>query len=249
MTMNRFQKSLAGALLVIFALGISPLAVSQDDDRTWLQVRTVHVKPDRYNDFEDLQIQLSEAQQAAGISGRMVWEEIRGDLSTFHIVQSVGNLAELDEPSEPLMEEEAWAAWIKAIYETTDSSTRTILRSHLEWSIPADEDSEPGLLVLRTTKVKPSKMYEYHGWIQDQLVPALKEGGAKGVTFNHTVFGGDSTTWVSGSRIPNWAALQRRRGSLAHMSNEDYVALMTPLGDMVISSDLRVLRYRADLSN
>lgn len=249
MTKNRFQKSLAGALLVIFTLGISPLAISQDEDRTWLQVRTVHVKPDRYNDFEDLQIKLSEAQQAAGQSGRWVWEEIRGDLSTFHIVQSVDNLAELDESSEPPMGEEEWAAWIKAIYETTDSSKRTILRSHLEWSIPADEDSEPGLLVLRTTTVAPNKMYEYHGWIQDQLVPALIKGGAKGVTFNHTVFGGDSNTWVSGSRIPNWAALQRRRGSLAYMSDEDYAALFAPLGEMVIASDIRILRYRADLSN
>jgi hypothetical protein len=249
MTMNRFHKPLAGALLAIFALGVPLLASSQDEDRTWLQVRTVHVKPNRFDDFVNLQIKLSEAQQAAGQNGRSVWQEIRGDLSTFHIVQSVDNLAELDEPSEPPMGEEEWAAWIKAIYETTASSTRTILRSHLEWSIPADEDSEPGLLVLRSTTVAPNKMYEYHGWIQDQLVPALRKGGAKGVTFNHTVFGGDSTTWVNGSRIPNWAALQRRRGSLAYMSDEDYIALMAPLGEMVIASDLRILRYRADLSN
>lgn len=147
------------------------------------------------------------------------------------------------------MEEEEWEAWIKAIYEVIDSNTLTILRSHLEWSIPAEEDSEPGLLVLRSTTVAPNKMYDYHGWIQDQLVPALKKGGAKGVSFNHTVFGGDSTTWVSGSRIPNWAALQRRRGSLAYMSDEDYIALMAPLGEMVTASDLRILRYRADLSH
>ena len=173
MTMNRIQKTFVGAVLVMFALGASHLASAQDDDRTWLQVRTVHVKPDRFNEFVELQVQLSDAQQAAGHSGRSVWQEIRGDLATFHFVQSVDNLAELDEPWEPPMDDEAWAAWLKAIYETTDSSERTILRSHLEWSIPADEDSEPGLLVLRTTTVKPSKMYAYHGWIQDQLLPAL----------------------------------------------------------------------------
>jgi hypothetical protein len=249
MTMNQFRKPLASVLLAILALGVPLLASSQDDDRTWLQVRTVHVKPDRFDDFVDLQIKLSEAQQAAGQTGRSVWQEIRGDLGTFHIVDSVDNLAELDEPFEPPMEEEEWAAWIKAIYEVTESSSRTILRSHLEWSIPADEDSAPGLLVLRSTTVAPNKMYDYHGWLQDQLVPALRKGGAKGVSFNHTVFGGDRTTWVSGSRIPNWAALQRRRGSLAYMSDEDYIALMEPLGEMVTASDLRVLRYRADLSN
>ena len=249
MTMNRFQKPFASAMLVIFALGAPHLASSQDEDRTWLQVRTVHVKPDRYDDYVGLQTELSEAQKATGKSGRSVWQETRGDLGTFHIVTSIDNLAELDEPFEPPMEEEEWAAWIKAIYEVTDSSTRTILRSHLEWSIPADEDSEPGLLVLRSTTVDPNKMWEYHGWIENQLVPALKKGGAQGVSFNHTAYGGDSTTWVSGTRIPNWAALQQRRGSLAHLSTEDYVALLAPLADMVTASDLRVLRYRADLSN
>jgi hypothetical protein len=220
--MNRFQKPLAGALLLIFVLGVPLLASSQDEDRTWLQVRTVHVKPDRFDDFVELQINLSEAQKAAGQNGRSVWQEIRGDLGTFHFVKSIDNLAELDEP---------------------------FLRSHLEWSIPADEDSEPGLLVLRSTTVDPNKMWEYHGWIENQLVPALKKGGAQGVSFNHTAYGGDSTTWVTGTRIPNWAALQRRRGSLAYLSTEDYVALLAPLADMVTASDLRILRYRADLSN
>ena len=249
MTMNRFQKPLAGALLMIFSLGVPLLASSQDEDRTWLQVRIVHVKPDRVGDYVDLQIKLSEAQKAAGQTGRDVWQEIRGDLATFHQVRSVDNLAELDEPSEPPMEEEEWAAWLSAIRDATDSSKRIILRSHLEWSIPADEDSEPGLLVLHYTTVAPNKMGDYHRWIQDQLLPALKEGGAQGVSFNHTAFGGDRTTWVSSRRIPNWAALQRRRGSLAYMSDEDFAALFAPVAEMVTASDLRILRYRADLSN
>ncbi len=249
MTMNRLQKLLAGALLVIFALGVPLLASSQDEDRTWLQVRIVHVKPDRVGDFVDLQIKLSEAQKASGRTGRSVWQEIRGDLATFHVVYSVDNLAELDEAIEPPMGEEEWAAWLSAIREVTDSSTRTILRSHLEWSIPANEDSEPGLLVLRYTTVAPNRMGDYHGWIQDQLLPALKEGGAQGISFNHTAFGGDSTTWVNGARIPNWAWLQRRRGSLAYMSDEDFTALFAPVAEMVTARDLRILRYRADLSN
>jgi hypothetical protein len=107
---------------MILALGTPLLASSQDDDRTWLQVRTVHVKPDRFNDFVELQIKLSEAQKATDKNGRSVWQEIRGDLGTFHFVESVDNLAELDEPFEPPMEEEEWAAWIKA----TSQSSRMV---------------------------------------------------------------------------------------------------------------------------
>ena len=51
---NLFRKSLTGAVIVMFTLGVPQLANSQDDDRTWLQVRTTYVKTDRVGDYEEL---------------------------------------------------------------------------------------------------------------------------------------------------------------------------------------------------
>ena len=61
-------------------------------------------------------------------------------------------------------------------------------------------------------------------------------------------FGGDTNRWVSGARIPNFAALNGP-GPLASLSDEEREALFADLGDMVWGSEVRVLRYRADLSH
>lgn len=246
---KRLKALTTGIVLTAFSLAIPLQAGAQDEDRTWLQVRTTHVKRDRVQEFVALQEKFAQALAADDRPGRDVWEEVRGDNSTFHSVTSIDNLAELDEPFDPPMGEEEWAAWVAALLATIDSSTRTILRSHREWTIPADDDDEPGLLRLRSIRVKPGSMYAYHGWVIDQLIPALKANGAKGVSFNHGAFGGDTSTWVMGSRIDNFAALQKRKGSLSGMSDEDYGALMGASADMVVSTDIRILRHRADLSN
>jgi len=51
-------------------------------------------------------------------------------------------------------------------------------------------------------------------------------------TFHIVTFGGDTNRWVSGARIPNFAALNGPGPR-----------------DMVWGSEVRVLRYRADLSH
>jgi hypothetical protein len=249
MTNKRLKALTTGIVLAAFSLAIPLQASAQDEDRTWLQVRTTHVKPDRVQEFVALQEKFAKALAADERPDRDVWEEVRGDNSTFHSVTAIDNLAELDEPFDPPMGDKEWQEWVAALLSTIDSSTRTILRSHLDWTIPADDDNEPGLLRLRSIQVKPGSMYNYHGWVVDQLIPALKANGAKGVSFNHSAFGGDTSTWVMGSRLDNFAELQKRKGSLSGMSDEDYAALMGASADMVLSTDIRILRYRADLSN
>lgn len=249
MNKKRLTALTTSIVMAAFALAVPLQASAQDEDRTWLQVRTTHVKIDRVQEFVALQEKFAKALAADDRSGRDVWEEIRGDNATFHAVSAIDNLAELDEPFVPPMAEEEWDEWVAALRQTIDSSTRTILRSHREWTIPADEGTEPGLLRLRSIKVKPGSMYAYHGWVIDQLIPALKANGAKGVSFNHGAFGGDTSTWVMGSRIENFAELQKRKGSLSGMSDEDYGALLGASADMVLSTDIRILRHRADLSN
>ncbi len=248
MTIHRNGIPAVAGMLISIALAMPAISIAQEVERTWIQVREVHVKPGRVNDFVRLQIQLSEALKADGRPGRGVWQEIRGDLATFHIVAPVDDLAELDEPNEPVMNEDDWAEWVAAILDVTESSERTILRSHREWTISPEEGSEPDLLLLRTTTVKPTHMGEYHTWVADKLVPALKKGGAKGVSFNHQVYGGNATTWVVAARLENWAALQRPRGALNYLSDEEYSALVMPAREMTLASDLRILRYRPDIS-
>jgi len=241
------KKIYSGLVLLGAALLLPALANAQDEERTFISVRTVHVKASMDQEFVELQKQLNAAAVAAGQPGRSVWQEIRGDLGTFYIVSDLENFAVYDEENDPPMEEEAWEAWVDAIMDTTASSTRMVLRTHPEYSIEAEDGSEPGLLLLRYTTVAPGKGGDYHEWVENQLSPALKAGGATGVSFNHVAIGGNTNLWISGSRIDNWAELDTR-GPLAGMSDEDRAALFANFSDMVWESDIRILRFRADLS-
>ena len=236
------------SFLVVALTLLAPMSASaQDDERSFSDIRTVYVKASKYQEFMELQTTLKKALQADGRPGRTVWQEVRGDVGAIHIVNSVSGLATLDEEWDPPMKEDMWAEWVEAINGTVISSIRRILRQHPEYSIPADEGAEPAMLVLRYTTVAPGKSREYHDWVENQLVPALKAGGASGITFSHVALGGDTNLWVSTGRVASWAEIDAP-GPLAAMSEEELDALFAPYGDMVTSSEVRVLRFVAALS-
>jgi hypothetical protein len=238
----------AGLLLLATMSLLLPLTASaQDADVSYSQIRTVHVKPSMVSEYVELQKQLNDAAKAAGQSGRGVWQEVRGDLLTFHTVSRLESFAQYDEDGNPPMDEDAWAKWLEAIGDVTASSSRTIMRTHPEYSIPVEEESTPSLLIVRRTTVAPGRSGAFHDWIENKLVPALKNGGAEGVTFSHVAFGGNTDDWISASRIDNWAELDTP-GPLADLSDEERGALFADWGETVWGSDVRIMRFRADLS-
>ncbi len=237
-----------GSLLLTTMTLLAPVSAgAQDEERSFSDIRTVRIKASKYQEFIELQTTFRDALQADGRPGRDVWQEVRGDVGVMHIVNPIDSLAELDEQWVPPMEEDAWAEWVEAINGTVNSSARMILRRHPEYSIPSDDDSAPAMLVLRYTTVAPGKGGAYHDWLENQLVPALTAGGASGVSFGHVALGGDTNLWVSASRVANWTEIDGP-GPLAAMSEEERAALFAPYGDMVTKSEVRVLRYRTDLS-
>jgi antibiotic biosynthesis monooxygenase (ABM) superfamily enzyme len=248
MTRRSYGRIAACGLLLAAAPLLLPLTASaQDEARTWSTVRTIHVKPSMVPEFVELQKQLNEAGKAAGHRGRGVWQEIRGDLATFHVVEGLDNFAQYDEEFTPAMGEDEWDAWVDAIGDTIVSASRRINRTHPEYSIPTGDDSTTELLVLRTTSIAPGKGGDFHEWLEDKLVPALKSGGAEGVWFSHVAFGGSTDRWTIASRIDNWAELDEP-GPLSHLSDEERAALFEGWGEMVWGSDVRIMRFRPDLS-
>ncbi len=246
-SVNYFNRALSGLLAIVFIMAFGPTqVVAQDNDRTYIQVRTVHVKGGMVPQYIELQKQFTEAMKADGRPGRSVWREIRGDLSTFYQVSVLDNFAANDEPFDPPMDEDAWAEWIAAITNATHSSTRTILRTHPEWSTAPDSDREPNLLYLRYRTVGQGQMGAYHDWVKNSLSPALKEGGAD-VTFSHVTLGGNNRTWISATSHENWAELDGP-GPLSHMSDAAIDGMLDAGNSLVVESENRILRYRADLS-
>jgi hypothetical protein len=243
------KKIQGSALLLAAALLFSANAGAQDDEGPqYLSVRIVTTTVDGGATWVEQQRQLAARHKERGDPGRDVWQEIQGDIDTFHIVTFSDELGGGGGPNEDPPMGDAQEEWVAKIGPTVASRSTKILRQYPEHSIAADADAEQGLLILRYTDVAPGRGGAYNTWLADKLVPALKAGGAKGVDFNRVVFGGDTNRWVSASHIPNFAALNGP-GPLASLSDEEREALFADFSDMVWGSEVRILRYRADLSH
>lgn len=77
---------------------------AQDEQRTYIQVRSVKVKGGMAPEFVELQRQFAEAMKADDRPGRNVWQEIRGDLDTFHFVTALEKFGDMDAPFDPAMQ-------------------------------------------------------------------------------------------------------------------------------------------------
>ena len=238
-----------GSLVLAATSILLPLtATAQDDGPTFNAVRTIHVKPSMTSEFIEGQRQLNEALHAAGRPARNVYQEIRGELGTFYVVQRIESFSQYDGEFTPPMSDEDWAAWVEAYGDSVESSARTISRTHPEFSIPLEEGATPELLIIRRTNIAPGQGGAFHSWVEEKLVPALKEQGVTGMYFSHIAFGGDTNRWIFASFIDNWAQLDEP-SPVGRMSAEEREALFEGWGEMVWGSDVRILRYREDLSH
>ncbi len=71
-----FGRALSGLLAIVLVVAFVPTqVVAQDNDRTYIQVRTAHVKGGMRNEWVALQKQLAEAMKADGRPGRTIWQE------------------------------------------------------------------------------------------------------------------------------------------------------------------------------
>jgi len=209
-----------------------------------VQIRTVSLNADGVQTWVGLQTQLAEANRAAEASTRLVYEEVRGALDTFHIISFPENLAGFDEQGEaPGNVQEDWVA---AIVPTVRERTETISRQHGNLSIPMAEDYERNLLVVSNTRIRGGRAGDYHDWLENKLKPALEAAGMTGVYFSHMTHGGSNICRMA-VHAPNWAALDRR--FLPDLTAEERAALYEGVGEMVADGDRRILQYRADMSN
>jgi hypothetical protein len=234
-------------IAIVAAVMLVPSAVlAQDEGPGYIQVRTMIVKSGRNADFLKLQAEFAKAGKAAGMS-RDFWQEVRGNSSAFHAVRTLDKLGDNDAGFNPPLEGEAWTKWVAALTDTMASSTYQILRLYPGHNIPAAEDSEPNLMLLRFRTVAPGSSGDYRDWIENDLLPAIRGGGFEGFNYSRMHMGGNNNTWISATLYANWAAMDEP-GFFSHMSQEDVSAMLGKSNDMVVNSEIKILSYRADLS-
>jgi hypothetical protein len=247
---NDMKKLKTGSLLLLLTAMLVPAwSVAQDDEGPqWVSVRTVTTAGGQGATWIEQQVQLAAAHKERGDPARHVWQEITGDLDTFHIVTFPESLGGQGGPNEDPPMGDGQEEWAAKIGPTVASRSTMLMRHFPDLSIPPAEGSELGFLVLRRTTVAPGRSGDYSDWLEDKLVPMLKKAGATGVRQNRVAHGGDTNLWISSSRIANIAALNGR-GPLASLSEEERTALNEGLDGVIWLTERKILRYRASMSN
>lgn len=241
------KKHFSRLIAIVAVVMLAPFTVlAQDDGPEYIQVRTMVVRPGMVTEYLALQAEFAKAGKASGMS-RDFWEEIRGDGATFHAVRSLDKLGDNDAGFQPPMEGKAWDKWVAGLGDTMDRTSYQILRNYPGHSIPSAEGSEPNLMLLRYRTVAPGYSNDYRAWIENDLLPAIRKGGFKGFSYSRMQMGGNPNTWVSATQRPNWAAMEEP-GFFSHMSQEEVAAMLAKSNSMVVDSEVKILRYRADLS-
>ena len=233
--------------LVASGLAFSGVAIAQDDDHGLINVRTTYVKPGRGQEYQELMGQLAASRKAAGHSGVAMYQVIRGRVGTFYTVTSVDDYAGFSDPFDSGMSDGDWQRWIGRITDTIDHSVVSVLRTHGDLAIVPDSDTPPNMFQLRFTELEVGHGADYHDWVENSPVPALRAGNTTGWTISEVRMGDDINTWVSARRIDSWADLDGP-AALAHMSQRERTNMLAERGDMVRSARVELIRILPELS-
>lgn len=236
------------ALVLLIALPL-PAKAQEGEPAPWLQVRIVEVKPDRTGEFEDLVKDLMAARAEAGMPAIMAYQVVRGDVGTYHFVEPLTNLGQLDEAPEPPMPPAEMAAWESRIVETLQSNRFFIARTYPDHSFQTDAAENAELMMLYIQHTHRDRGTAYEEWVAEDLVPALQEAEILGHTMSRGAIGDSGQTWYHAVPIANWAAFDEPDPIVAALG-EDAAERLFRQGDKLVDSGENVLvRMRADLSS
>jgi len=233
------------ALLCLAAISL-PLTFGQAEEKL-LNVIRIKVHPEKYHEFIDLQKQLSDAQEAAGRGGRHVWQEVRGDTHTFHLVTRLESIASLDENSESPMGADGWERWVARMRSCIQSREHLIVRGLPGLEIPRKGTGSPNLLRIREITPAPGKANELGEWLEQKLYPAQRKAGVNGVSLQRIALGSDPRVYVEAMHFESWKEVDDTNWP-NRLSDSDREDLWEGHGERVSSVRLIMLRYVGELS-
>jgi hypothetical protein len=213
------------------------------------RVLTTVVKPDRVADFEAAVKQYNEVySKITGARARVMFQSMTGP-NRFRRIVSYDNWGDLDRgPGTGAFIGNAELARINArILSCVQSSTTEVEVLLPDLSLPRPSDA-PKLLVISRSRIRPDKIAEYTAIVQDELMPALKKGGAKSFAVRRVRFGAPTNEFYTSMRVDNWAEAGGPNIARSAMGEEAYQRMVAKLTAITLVREQDVFRYRGDLS-
>ena len=186
--MSRVALFVAGLTMLI---GSDP-SVAQGQAPGLLDLRIVTVKPNRIDEWVELQHEMNAAREEAGMSAREFWLVEIGDLDTFHIFTPI---IRVGEEELPWVSDEA-AQWTARVNDTLVSRRNMVLRIHPA-SIPRVEGKQYDFAVVRTRVAHRNHFTDLFNWYGEKWYPFQREAGIEAMLLTQIVYAGNARTMYS----------------------------------------------------
>jgi hypothetical protein len=205
----------ATAVARTFTLGLiltsaTTLAWAQDEGPGYVNFRIQTVKHERIMEWEALRKEMMEANRKAGRAFYHVYQRQRGPTTTFLLVTPEQGLGEPAPPFEALPAVNIPESWFRAIDTTLDGQLVLTLQTYPELSTLQDGPVHPSekFLHIRIRTAPAGRSDDFHEWLRDGLIPALRKADVGDVRVARVVLGGNPRTWVTASFVPGWPGPQ-----------------------------------------
>ena len=181
--------SLFALLVVVLAFAAGSSSAQAQNDNGLMNARIVTVKQEHVSEWVELQKQLSESMKKAGAPGRRIYEQVKGDHNTFHIITVQDEWGDYDSPNENGMGEAEWANWVNKITDIIQSRRELTYRTFDSLRIETETGEPTKYVALRQHTIRRGGAGEYRSWLRDKLVPTMKKLNIKGRSFGQVILG------------------------------------------------------------
>jgi hypothetical protein len=176
-------------------------AAAAPDQRQWLSITVVSVKPEMMNEFQNfVKNETNPALRKGGAMWREVWQTtaVAGEAFEYVIVAPIDNFAQYDGPSplEKGLGKEGLAAWQAKASRYINSVRRFVIRTRPDLSYEGKRTGPPKLAVVSHLHVAPGRGQDFENYTKNDFLPVVKQGQ---VTYRvaETIFGGDANEFVT----------------------------------------------------
>src|SRR5439155_9557960 len=176
-------------------------AAAAPDQRQWLSITVVSVKPEMMNEFQNfVRNETNPARRKGGAMWREVWQTtaVAGEAFEYVIVAPIDNFAQYDGPGplEKGLGKEGLAAWQAKASRYINSVRRFVIRTRPDLSYEGKRTGPPKLAVVSHLHVAPGRGQDFENYTKNDFLPVVKQGQ---VTYRvaETIFGGDANEFVT----------------------------------------------------
>jgi hypothetical protein len=238
------MRFIATALAAVSATALSAQTTTPQQPLL-VGVARVTVKPDRVQEWLDIEKKYSEAYQKGGGTFRYVYRNSAGNPYEYMVSTGIGKYANLDEksPYAKGMTEAEFARITARRNQCVDSVRTTYERTIPELGIPAPTGAVRKLFRLTRITVRSGMDTQYLAIMKDEYLPALKKAGVKSLLVRRVEWGASRNVFTLLGRHDKFAELDEGSMLTKSLGADGAAKLLAKLRQTIASSEYLLYTY------